>query len=166
MTKTTHNARRFGALAAIVMSTSPAAAQTATFGCYERIYSADHLAKNATQTVRRISVDISKFDGDPDVGMSASAGLIAEFKGDRRQWVAGGGCKAEGGALVCGMDGDAGQAVLRADAAGLRLEIPSYVSVEGDLPNGDLDHRAIRGAEHRVFLLAPARKSACVFKKR
>lgn len=156
---------RAAAIVALASAVAPAMAQTVPFGCYERIYPADHLAKNPAQTVRRISVEISKFEGDPDVGMAASVGVIAQFKNDRRQWAAGGGCKAEGGALVCGMDGDAGQAVVRVDAQALRLEIPSQVSVEGDLPNGDLDHRAIRGPAHRVFVLVRASKAACTYKR-
>ncbi|WP_342362710.1 hypothetical protein [Terrarubrum flagellatum] len=152
------------ATALVLLAPVAAAAETAAFGCYERIYTADHLAKNPAQSVRRIAVDISKFDGDADLGYRAQAGLIAQFTNDKRQWSAGGGCKAEGDALSCGLDGDAGRAVLKADRAGLRLEIPDYVAFEADAPGGDLDHRAARGPAHRVFLLARADKKACELK--
>lgn len=158
---------RRGALATALMlaATAAAQAQTPAFGCYERIYSAAHMAANPAQKVTRIVVNLGEFEGDASVNMAAGAGVGVSFRDHKAQWWAGGACRAEGPALNCGMDGDAGRAIIKPDAAGLRLEIPDYVSVEADKPDGDLDHRSINGPAHRVFILARAAKNACAPKK-
>lgn len=154
-----------GAVALTILSlAAPVAAQAIPFGCYERVYTAEHLARNSAQQVRRIVVDFSQFDGETDTPMAGSAGIGAYFRGQPKQHWAGGSCRRDGGAIRCNMDGDAGYALLKPDAGGLRLEIPEAVAFEIEKPDGDLDHRILRNAADRVFLLRPAPKKACAAK--
>ncbi|PRY26028.1 hypothetical protein CLV78_101121 [Aliiruegeria haliotis] len=65
------------ALACTGLMAGGAAAQVQKLDCYERLYSAEHLAKHAAQSVRRLTVALVEEAGDHD--WSRWMGLTVDF---------------------------------------------------------------------------------------
>lgn len=154
-------ARTFVLGCCMVFPASMVFAQAApAFGCYERVYDARHLAEHKGQSVRRIIGTLVKSEGEETPGTAATLHLDVWFKGDQRKYDAGGGCAPQSSGLRCGMDGDAGSLNLSAAAKGMRLEIPSSISVETE-GEDEAVYKKVTGPEHRVFLMQPVPAARC-----
>lgn len=141
----------FIALAGLPFATKPAEAAL----CYARDYDKAHLAKHVEQRVTRITVRLQA-----DNGSGIGVGLW--FRGDKRQWWAGGGCRQQGAEFACTLDGDGGKLTATQTAKGIRLDVPvAGIQVEHPDSAGNASFQAVDGPEHRVFLLWPAPEATC-----
>lgn len=138
------------------VSTALAATAPATAAlCYARDYDNAHLIKHIDQRVTRITVRLLA-----DNGTGVGVGLW--FRGDKRQWWAGGGCKQQGQTFTCTLDGDGGTLKATQNAKGIRLDVPEAgLQVEHPDAQGNASFQTVDGPEHRIFLLWPAPEAAC-----
>ncbi|OCC05033.1 hypothetical protein BA190_10580 [Labrys sp. WJW] len=139
------------AMAGLMVMAVPAEAAL----CYARDYDAAHLVKHVEQRVTRITVRLLADNG-------SGIGIGLWFRGDKRQWWAGGGCRQQGAVFTCTLDGDGGKLTATQNAKGIRLDVPGAgIQVEHPDAQGNASFQAVDGPEHRVFLLWPAPEAAC-----
>ena len=151
MARRQHRVLGAAGVVASLLTASPALAAH----CYARDYDAAHLAKHVDQRVTRITVRLQADNG-------SGVGVAMWFRGDRRQWWAGGGCKQQGGQFLCTLDGDGGSLTATQSPKGIRLDLPATgIQVEHPDAQGNASFQAVNGPEHRIFLLAPAPEHTC-----
>lgn len=139
------------ALPAFLAAAGPASAVL----CYARDYDTAHLVKHVDQRVTRITVRLLADNG-------TGVGVGMWFRGDKRQWWAGGGCRQQGKVFSCVLDGDGGRLVATQNARGIRLDLPEAgVQVEHPDAQGSASFQTVDGPEHRIFLLSPAPETEC-----
>ncbi len=136
-----------------LLALAPLPAQAAL--CYARDYDNAHLVKHVEQRVTRITVRLMADNG-------SGIGVGMWFRGDKRQWWAGGGCKQQEKVFSCVLDGDGGMLTATQNAKGIRLDVPaSGLQVEHPDTQGSASFQTVDGPEHRVFLLWPAPEGDC-----
>ena len=141
----------FAVMAGLVAMAGPAEASL----CYARDYDTVHLVKHVDQRVTRITVRLLADNG-------TGIGIGLWFRGDKRQWWAGGGCRQQGAVFTCTLDGDGGKLTATQNAKGIRLDVPGAgIQVEHPDAQGNASFQAVDGPEHRVFLLWPAPEATC-----
>ncbi|WP_342362711.1 hypothetical protein [Terrarubrum flagellatum] len=154
------------ALLPLAAASGAAFAAAPRFGCYERIYSAVETAGDPGQAVRHMTVRVGRPQiGDPEQGFTAGIDIAVYFFDRKSRWSTGGGCVKKGGALECGFDGDHGWVIARAAGDRLRLEIPNYIALGADEPEGDVNLVKLGGGAHRISILQRAAPSACATKR-
>ena len=131
---------------AIVLAAGQAGAQAAPEGCFARVYSNAHLAKNPAQVVREISVAFGDFAGDDapwadvlvvtaDQGHVAGTGQGGSLFGQIAR------CSLRGsGRWVCSAECDGGSLeITRMDRDSLVLRTSYFLTGSGDDCGGTVD---------------------------
>jgi len=127
----------FGILMALTTATPVLAQNVPSSGCYERIYSAAHLANNPNQGVESIRLKIENDPAEPYVGVFVAA-LMSTQGQARRDNVAG---QVLDQGLFCPRDGS-GECFVECDGGSLEITDQSSSSLTfrtGGLRIGDLD---------------------------
>ena len=123
--------------------------------CYQRTYSADHLARHPEQQVTAIGLALM-----PEAREQTALVLFVRTRSSVETYVGSAYCQAGGTGLDCLMEGDAGQFGLTAASKGaLRLT----VAARGISFEGGRDFITLEGTsgDDRVFLVPPLAADRC-----
>ena len=130
---------------ALVLGAGPAMAQDVPPGCYERVYSADHLARHPAQVVAALRLKVG--DWMTEV---AREGRIAVIPVGGAGWPTALGqfliCGNEAGAPLCQVECDGGAfEVVKWDASGMTFRTRYMLVGEGEGCGGLLDLAEVPG---------------------
>ena len=127
--------------------------------CYARSYDSAHLAQHPKQRVTGFYLTDSGYDN-----ATTPTGFIAAFgftiKGSADIFEADASCDEAGDGVRCFVDGDSGMFTLAATKDGLRLEVGTHLTLEG---NETFSPNLAEGGDDRVFLLYRSPPEACSF---
>lgn len=132
--------------------------------CWQRIYSADHLASHPDQQVTAMTFAMSFLKFDAENEGQHYFGIDVAMR-DGRQGQTSGGCWVHDGAVRCGVDCDGGGLELSLDEAGnlrANLEAYGYMRIESECGGGEAESfELLPGADDRLYLLHRADAKAC-----
>lgn len=128
-------------------------------GCFERVYSAQHMRENPRQSVRRLTIEIenSRY-AYPQIDF----GMDVWVRGHHQIWRAGGQCEAVGGEWHCRPDTDgAPKLIFKAAGKGLRAINPKSLQIFDDQTGPDLNSRHLRPPGDGAFMLQTVAIAVC-----
>lgn len=143
---------------AALTTTAVSAAAAPPSGCFERVYSDEHMRDHPKQMVRRMIVSI----GWDDYYKQNIFGVKAWLRSKKQVWRAGGSCDSQADPSICRPDTDGAPdvyALMNGDT--LEFSIPRSLKIFDDVTGPGLNEDWIRGPEDATFLLARARAANC-----